>query len=139
MVRNTLRYVSYKDMKAFASGLKLIYWAHNEESALNALAACEEKWGKKYPLSMQRWSDSWDETFTIFKYSEVTRRIIYTTNAIESLNSAIRRLNRQRSVFPGNKAVIKSVWLAIREHTKKCYSPDMSGDNAATELGPSIC
>ena len=118
-VRNTLKYVPDKDRKAFATDLKTIYQASDEKKALVALEQVTEKWTPKYPNSMKRWKDNWDVISPIFKFSSVVRKVIYTTNAIESLNSTYRKLNRQRSVFPSNSALLKTLYLATFEATKK--------------------
>ena len=118
-VRNTLKYVPDKDRKAFASDLKTIYHASDEEKARLALNRVTEKWTVKYPNSMKRWSDNWDAITPIFKFSPDVRKVIYTTNAIESLNSTYRKLNRQRSVFPSDTALLKALYLATFEATKK--------------------
>ena len=122
-VRNTLKYVPDKDRKKFAADLRNIYQAADEKQALEELDRVTEKWSSKYPNSMKRWSDNWDAISPIFKFSMETRKIIYTTNAIESLNSAYRRLNRQRSVFPSDKALLKALYLATFEATKKWTLP----------------
>ena len=113
-VRNTLKYVPDKDRKAFATDLKTIYHAATE-----ALDTVSEKWNPKYPHSMKRWYDNWDVITPIFKFSPTVRKVIYTTNAIESLNSTYRKLNRQRSVFPSDTALLKALYLATFEATKK--------------------
>lgn len=118
-VRNTLKYVPDKDRKAFATDLKTIYQASDEKKALAALEHVTEKWTPKYPNSMKRWKDNWDAISLIFKFSSVVRKVIYTTNAIESLNSTYRKLNRQRSVFPSDTALLKALYLATFEATKK--------------------
>ena len=118
-VRNTLKYVSDKDRKAFATDLKTIYHAPTEEQARVALDRVNEKWTPKYPSSMKRWYDNWDAICPIFKFSSAVRKVIYTTNAIESLNSTYRKLNRQRSVFPSDTALLKALYLATFEATKK--------------------
>ena len=119
-VRNTLKYVPDKDRKAFASDLKTIYHASDEEKARMALDRVTEKWTAKYQNSMKRWYDNWDAITPIFKFSPDVRKVIYTTNAIESLNSTYRKLNRQRSVFPSDTALLKALYLATFEATKKC-------------------
>ena len=119
MVRNTLKYVPDKDRKAFATDLKTIYHATDEKKALAALDKVTEKWTPKYPNSMKRWKDNWDCVSPIFKFSDTVRKVIYTTNAIESLNSTYRKLNRQRSVFPSDTALLKALYLATFEATKK--------------------
>ena len=118
-VRNTLKYVPDKDRKAFAADLKTIYQAADEQKALAALERVTEKWTPKYPNSMKRWKDNWDAVSPIFKFSTTVRKVIYTTNAIESLNSTCRKLNRQRSVFPSDTALLKALYLATFEATKK--------------------
>lgn len=118
-VRNTLKYVPDKDRKAFALDLKTIYHAANEEQARQALDRVDAKWTAKYPNSMKRWYDNWDAIAPIFKFSSEVRKVIYTTNAIESLNATYRKLNRQRSVFPNDTALLKALYLATFEATKK--------------------
>lgn len=121
-VRNTLKYVPDKDRKAFAADLKTIYHASDEEKARQALDRVCAKWTEKYPNSMKRWYDNWDAVTPIFKFSPDVRKVIYTTNAIESLNSTYRRLNRQRNVFPSDMALLKALYLATFEATKKWTS-----------------
>lgn len=121
-VRNTLKYVPDKDRKAFAADLKTVYHASDEEKARQALDRVCAKWTEKYPNSMKRWYDNWDAVTPIFKFSPDVRKVIYTTNAIESLNSTYRRLNRQRSVFPSDTALLKALYLATFEATKKWTS-----------------
>lgn len=121
-VTNTLKYVPDKDRKAFAADLKTIYQAADEKKALAALERIREKWTPKYPNSMKRWKDNWDAISPIFKFSVVVRKVIYTTNAIESLNSTYRKLNRQRSVLPSDTTLLKALYLATFEATKKWTS-----------------
>ena len=99
--------------------LKTIYHASDEEKARLALDRVTEKWTAKYPNFMKRWYDNWDAITPIFKFSPDVRKVIYTTNAIESLNSTYRKLNRQRSVFPSDTALLKALYLATFEATKK--------------------
>ena len=122
-VRNTLKYVSEKDKKPFAADLKTIYQAATEEAALEALERVTEKWREKYPNAMTRWEQNWDAVSPIFKFSVEVRKVIYTTNAIESLNAAYRKLNRQRSVFPSDTALLKALYLSTFEATKKWIHP----------------
>lgn len=122
-VRNTLKYVANKDMKAFAKDLKAIYGAPTESAGMEQLEAVTEKWSEKYPNAMKSWHKNWDAISPIFKFSAETRKIIYTTNAIESLNSTYRKLNRQRSVFPSSQALLKALYLATFEATKKWSQP----------------
>lgn len=122
-VRNTLKYVSGKEHKPFATDLKTIYQAPTEERALEALERVTEKWAEKYPGSMKSWSQNWDAISPIFKFSANVRKVIYTTNAIESLNATYRKLNRQRSVFPSAGALLKALYLSTFEATKKWTMP----------------
>ena len=122
-VRNTLKYVSDKDRKAFANDLKTIYNAPSEQEGREALDEVTEKWQEKYPRAMKRWYDNWDAVSPIFKFSKDVRVVIYTTNAIESLNSTYRRLNSQRSVFPSDTALLKALYLSTFEATKKWTMP----------------
>ncbi|MDN0047775.1 IS256 family transposase, partial [Megasphaera hexanoica] len=108
-VRNTLKYVADKDRKPFANDLKTIYQAPSEEQALESLERVTKTWSVKYPNSMKSWKQNWDAICPIFKFSMNVRKVIYTTNAIESLNSTYRKLNRQRSVFPSDTALLKAL------------------------------
>ena len=134
MVRNTLKYVANKDMKAFAKDLKAIYTAPNEGSALERLESVTEKWSDHYPHAMNRWKDNWDAISPIFKFSNEVRTAFYTTNAIESLNSSYRRLNRQRSVFPSAQSLLKSLYLATFEVSKKWTMPIRNWGKVRGEL-----
>lgn len=123
MVRNTLKYVANKDMKEFAKDLRSIYTAPDEKAALEQLERVTRKWSPQYPFTMKRWESNWDAISPIFKFSKDVRTAFYTTNAIESLNAALRRLNRQRSVFPSSQALLKALYLATFEATKKWTMP----------------
>ena len=133
-VRNTLKYVADKDRKPFAADLKTIYNAASEEKALEALERVTEKWTEKYPNSMKSWKQNWDAISPIFKFSAEVRKVIYTTNAIESLNSTYRRLNRQRSVFPSDTALLKALYLATYEATKRWTMPSRNWGQVYGEL-----
>ncbi|MBQ5472635.1 MAG: IS256 family transposase [Treponema sp.] len=134
MVRNTLKYVASKDMKSFAADLRTIYNAVSEEEGQKARDKVVEKWAAKYPNSMKRWIENWDVVVPIFKFSKDVRKIIYTTNAIESLNSSYRKLNRQRSVFPSDQALLKALYLATFEATKKWTQPIHNWGQAYGEM-----
>jgi transposase-like protein len=122
-VRNTLKYVADKHKKEFAADLKTIYHAPDEKTGFDRLEKVSEKWNEIYPNSMKSWKTNWDVISPIFKFSATARKVIYTTNAIESLNSSYRRLNRGRSVFPSDIALLKSLYLATFEATKKWSLP----------------
>ena len=122
-VRNTLKYVADKDRKGFAKDLKTIYNAPTEEQGHVNRDHVTEKWSEKYPKAMKHWGQNRDVITPIFKFSADVRTVIYTTNAIESLNATYRKLNRQRSVFPSAKALLKALYLATFEATKKWSMP----------------
>jgi len=122
-VRNTLKYVAEKDRKAFAKDLKTFYNASSESAGREALDRVTETWSEKYPKSMSRWYDNWDAISPIFKFSSEVRSVIYTTNSIESLNATYRKLNRQRSVFPSDQALLKAFYLSTYKATKKWTMP----------------
>ena len=103
--------------------LKSIYHAPNEESGYERMQAVTKKWHDRYPNAMKRWEENWDVISPMFKFSADVRKVMYTTNAIESLNSALRRLNSQRSVFPSDTALLKALYLATFEATKKWTMP----------------
>jgi transposase-like protein len=130
MVRNTLKYVANKDMKTFAKDLKTIYTAANEESARKQLEAVTRKWSGQYPSAMNRWN----AISPIFKFSKEVRTAFYTTNAIESLNSCYRRLNKQRSVFPSSQALMKALYLGTFEIAKKWTMPIRNWGKVRGEL-----
>lgn len=122
-VRNTLKYVPYKDKKAFATDLKSIYLAPNEQQGHANLERVTEKWSEKYPNALKSREQNWDVLTPIYKFSSDVRKVIYTTNAIESLNSTYKKLNRQRSVFPNDSALLKALYLATLQATKKWGQP----------------
>lgn len=118
-IRNTLKYVSDKDRKEFARDLKKIYTAPNETAGYDQMIEVSDKWDRKYPSAMKSWKTGWDVISPFFKYSGDLRRIMYTTNAIESLNSGYRRLNKSRTVFPNDQSLLKSIYLATLKITAK--------------------
>ena len=134
MVRNTLKYVANKDMKVFAKDLKTIYTSPDEKNALKQLKLVTEKWEPLYPHAMNRWKENWDAVSPIFKFSKDVRTAFYTTNAIESLNASYRRLNRQRSVFTSSQALLKALYLATFEATKKWTMPIRNWGKVRGEL-----
>lgn len=119
LVRNSMRYVPYKDMKEVVADLKSIYRAVTLEQAETALLTFSEKWDKKYPAISRSWNNNWQNIITLFSYPEEIRKIIYTTNAIESLNSVIRKSIKNRKIFPSDQSALKVVYLAIQRASKK--------------------
>ena len=122
-IRNSCRYVTYKDLKEFTIDLKTIYGAVNKEAAVKALDAFEQKWDSKYRYAVRSWRTNWDDLTTFFDYPVEIRKIIYTTNLIENLNGKIRKYTRAKLSFPNDDALKKSVYLAISEIEKKWTMP----------------
>lgn len=122
-IRNSLKYVSYKDRKELAADLKLVYSSITEDEALNALGEFDLKWGKQYPHIAKSWQNNWNNLVVFLQYPEVIRRIIYTTNSIESLNSQLRKVTNNKRVFPSDDAVFKSLYLTIDYVTRKWNMP----------------
>lgn len=118
-IRNSTKYLSYKDLKQFTQDLKPIYKAANESLALNELDEFEKKWGTKYPGAVRSWRNNWDELATFFKYPREIRKIIYTTNAIENFSRQLRKVTKTTSACVSDKALSKSLYLQIRVITKK--------------------
>jgi len=123
MVRNSLKYVSYKDRKKVAADVKEIYAAVSETEAEAALESFENEWDKKYPAIAKSWKNNWNEVTPFFKFPDDIRRAIYTTNAIESLNSSLRKLLKNRGPFPSDDAVYKLFYLGIRKLEKRWTLP----------------
>lgn len=123
MVRNSLKFVPWKDYKAVTTDLKKIYQSATEEEALGALQAFSDRWDEKYPQIHKSWRANWENLNTLFEYPPQIRKAIYTTNAIESLNSAIRKATKRRKVFPTDDSAGKVIYLAIQEASKKWSMP----------------
>lgn len=123
MVRNSLKYVSWKDYKAVTADLKQIYQAPTEDAASLELERFAEKWDATYPQISKSWRSHWPNLITLFEYPPDIRRVIYTTNAIESLNSVIRKATKQRKLFPTDDSAMKVVYLAIQAASKKWTMP----------------
>ncbi|EHD1695035.1 IS256 family transposase [Vibrio vulnificus] len=123
MVRNSVRYVPWKDYKAVTADLKRIYQSTTEEDALMALEEFSDKWNAKYPQISRSWTSNWENLNTLFNYPEDIRKAIYTTNAIESLNSVIRKALKKRKLFPTDESARKVIFLAIQDASKKWTMP----------------
>lgn len=123
MVRHSLKYVSHKDKKQVAAGLKNIYNSLTLAEAEKALEEFADLWDKKYPPVSRAWRNNWDNLITIFDYPQEIRKIIYTTNAIESLNSVIRKAIKNRKIFPNDNSAYKIIYLAIKSASKKWNLP----------------
>lgn len=123
MVRNSLRYVSWKDYKAVTADLKQIYHSATEREAQQALAAFGERWDSQYPQIARSWQGNWDNLITLFDYPPAIRKVIYTTNAIESLNSVLRKATKQRKLFPTDESALNVAFLTIQQASKKWTMP----------------
>ncbi len=123
MIRNSLRYVGWKDRKAVAKNLKTIYSAATLEAAEQALDAFEETWGTRFPMVVKTWRSRWKHVIPLFGYPDPIRRIIYTTNAIESLNASLREVTKKRGAFPTPDSVRKMLYLAIMRVSKRWNRP----------------
>ena len=118
-IRNSLRYVSYKDRSTFVKDLKAVYKAVNHEEALAALEALEAKWQAKYPLAVRSWVKNWDELSTCFNYPPEIRGLIYTTNIIEAFHRQLRKVTKSKAVLPNDDALIKILYLVTMDVTEK--------------------
>jgi transposase-like protein len=122
-IRNACRYVVWKDKKAFTADMRHIYSAPNQEAAKVALEDFSKKWDDKYSYAVKSWRDNWEELTVFYEFPLEIRKIIYTTNLIENLNGKIRKYTKNKLSFPTDDAVMKSVYLAVREATKKWSMP----------------
>ena len=114
-IRNSAKYVSYKDLKQFTADLKPVYKAVSEEAGLAALDDFDEKWGGRYPLAVKSWRNNWSEVSTFFRYPVEIRKLIYTTNMIESFHRQLRKVTKSKSVFPTDDALLKMLYLATMD------------------------
>jgi len=122
-VRTSLRYVPEKDKKAVVADLKPVYQAVNQDQGYERLLEFEDKWGKKYPLSVKGWLDNWVNLSTYFEYSPEIRRAIYTTNAIEAMHRQVRKVTKSKGAFTSDQALLKLIYLIIQDITKKWTMP----------------
>ena len=118
-LRNSSKYVSYKDLKALMSDLKAVYAAVDEQTAPDALETFAQNWDNKYPKISKSWRENWANLSTYFKYPQEVRRLIYTTNTIEEFNRQLRKVTKSKSVFPTDDSLLKMLYLAMMDITKK--------------------
>ena len=118
-IRNSIKYVSYKDVKKITTALKPIYTAATEDSALEELARFETSWGGRYPLIVASWRNNWSELATFFKYPAEIRKLIYTTNMIESYHRQLRKVTKGKSIFPTDESLLKMLYLATQDVLRK--------------------
>jgi len=122
-IRNSIKYIASKDQKIFASELKKVYQAFTKEEAKIELDKLEEKWGKKYPIVFDSWNNKWDNLSNYFKYPEPIRRIIYTTNIIESVHRQFRTLTKTKGAFPNDNSLLKLLYAGIMNAERKWSMP----------------
>jgi putative transposase len=122
-VRNSLKFVSWKDRKEVANDLKEIYRAPTEETGLEALNSFENKWNEQYPVISKSWRPNWENLQTFFKFPAEIRKVIYTTNAIESVNMSLRKVTKTRASFPNDDALYKMFYLALKNISKRWTMP----------------
>jgi putative transposase len=122
-IRNSLKYVASKNQKEFMKDLKEVYQAVSKDIAEEKLSALDEKWGKKYPVVLSSWKNNWHKLSTYFKYAEDIRRVIYTTNAIEGFHRQVRKVTKNKTAFTSDMALLKLIYLAQRNISKKWTSP----------------
>jgi len=122
-IRNSLKYVASKDQKEFMKDLKIVYQASTKELAEEGLLKLEEKWGKKYPLVINSWNNKWENLSVYFKYPKDIRKVIYTTNIIESVHRQFRKLTKTKGAFPNENSLLKLLYLGIKNASKKWTMP----------------
>ena len=122
-IRNSFKYISWKDQKEFISDLKEVYKATNEELGLEALNEMYNKWGNKYGMVLDSWMNNWENLSTFFGYEDRIRKLIYTTNTVEGFNRQLRKVTKTKTVFPNDDAVLKAMYLATTDITQKWTSP----------------
>lgn len=122
-IRNSFKYISWKDQKDFIADLKGVYKATSEELGLEALNEMYNKWGNKYGMVLDSWMNNWDNLSTFFNYEERIRKLIYTTNTVEGFNRQLRKVTKTKTVFPNDDAVLKAIYLATDDISKKWTSP----------------
>ena len=133
-IRSSMKYVAEKDKKAVVTDLKPIYTAINEEQGYQRLLEFEEKWGKKYPLSCKSWMDNWLNLATFFEYDHAIRKVIYTTNPIEGVHRQIRKITKTKGAFSSEQALLKLIYLIIKNISRKWTMPVHNWGLAMSQL-----
>ena len=134
MIRNSVKFVSYKDLKEFCNDLKTIYTSNNEEQGYEKLQEVKEKWKAKYSSAFKTWEENWDAICPFFQFSEPIRKIMYTTNTIESLNRQFRKYTKTKSVFPTDMSLMKCLYLGTKNIEKKWTQPYRNWGPILSEL-----
>jgi len=133
-IRNSLKYISYKEQKAFMKDLKQVYQATSKDLAEQKLLELDEKWGKKYPVVIKSWQNNWDNLSVYFKYPDEIRRVIYTTNVIEGLHRQFRKLTKTKGAFTSDNALLKLLYLGIQRISEKWTAPIRDWNQVISQL-----
>jgi putative transposase len=133
-LRNSFKYVSYKDLKEFSNDFKSVYTAVSEEAALDKLCDLKDKWGRQYPYAFRSWESNWDVLSPFFKFPQEVRKIIYTTNIIEGLNRQFRKVTKTKAVFPSDTSLEKMLYLASMNIMKKWTMRYRNWDQVLSQL-----
>lgn len=133
-LRYSMKYIPHKDKKAFAKDMKSVYSAVNEDIALERLLEAKETWGEKYPNAIKTWEDNWDNLITFFAFPDFIRKIIYTTNAIESLHSQFRKVTKAKLIFPTDDSLLKMLYLATENIAKRWTRTYSNWDKVISQL-----
>lgn len=134
MIRNSVKFISYKDLKEFCNDLKKIYTSSNEKAGYEELQKVKDKWKDKYPSALKTWEDNWDAICPFFQFSDGIRKIMYTTNTIESLNRQFRKYTKTKSVFPSDMSLMKCMFLSTKNISKKWTQPYRNWGPILSEL-----
>ena len=137
-IRNSTKYVSYKDLKKLMADLKTFYSAPDEQTAVSNLEEFGKKWDSKYPQIHKSWSERWPTLATYFKYPEAVRRLIYTTNTIEGFNRQLRKVTKSKTVFPSDDSLLKMLYLAMMDITKNGPGTGRTGDRSTLNWRSSL-
>lgn len=134
MIRNSVKFVSYKDLREFCGDLRKIYTSSNEKQGYEVLQEVKEKWKEKYPSALKNWEENWDAICPFYQFSDGIRKIMYTTNTIESLNRQFRKYTKTKSVFPTDMSLMKCLYLSTKKITKKWTQPYRNWGPILSEL-----
>ena len=134
MIRNSVKFISYKDLKNFCNDLKTIYTSKNEKEGYDHLQRVKEKWKDKYLSAFKTWEENWDAICPFFQFSEKIRKIMYTTNTIESLNRQFRKYTKTKTVFPTDMSLLKCLYLSVKNISKKWTAPYRNWGPILSEL-----
>ena len=134
-IRNSKKYLSYKDTKEFMNDLKSVYKSSTREKGEHELNRLDQKWGKKYPKIIQSWRKNWDQLSLFFQYSPLIRKVIYTTNAIEAFHRQLRKVTKTKGSFTSDNALLKLLYLVQRDITSKWTKPMHNWNQILSQLG----